>query len=132
MSFDAGNYLIVGNNGPKDIYIHERANNNGKPGKILTFADAKGDANEIAKDYIERGFDPKKIIINGQLASDVFQKNDNQVVQSTKPMVQLNPIQALLYKSYQKVNPSNSLDEKVQPVLTLNPVQAAIYSAFKA
>jgi len=78
MAFDSGNFLVIGSadastTGP--FFVQERENNNGKPGKIVTFADGKGDVNEVAKGYIEDGFDPKKIIINGQLASDVFTKN---------------------------------------------------------
>ena len=66
MAFDTGNYIIIGGSGSNrsnDVWIHERENNNGRPGKVLTMADAKGDVKEIAKTYIDRGFDPNKIII---------------------------------------------------------------------
>lgn len=76
MAFDNGNFLIIAGappNQPGPFFIHEREDANGKPGKIVTMADGKGDINEVAKGYIKDGFDPAKIIINGQLASDVFQ-----------------------------------------------------------
>lgn len=79
MAFDTNNYLVIGGGGasrPNDVFIHERENDNGKPGKIVTMADGKGDVKEIAKGYIEQGFNPEKIIINGQLATDVFQKQN--------------------------------------------------------
>ena len=75
MTFDKNNYIIIGSGSqyrPNEVYVHERANDNGKPGKIVTMADGKGDVKEIAKQYIEQGFDPKKIIINGQPAEDIF------------------------------------------------------------
>ena len=79
MAFDSGNFLIIGGSGDRDqrVYIQERLNNNGQIGKVVTFADGKGDAKEIAERYIERGFDPNKVIINGQLASDVFQSENS-------------------------------------------------------
>lgn len=76
MAFDTGNFLVIcGGNPfrPGDFFIHERENNDGKPGKIVTMADGKGDLKEVAKNYIEKGFDPSKIIINGQPATDLFE-----------------------------------------------------------
>ena len=81
MSLDKNNYIIIGSSSPyrpNEVYIHERINDNGKPGKIVTMADGRGNVKEIAKGYIEEGFDPSKIIINGQPAKDVFEhKKDN-------------------------------------------------------
>ncbi len=77
MVFNPNNYIIIGSNpydNSRDVYIHERENVDGKPGKIVTMGDARGDVKEIAKGYIEKGFDPSKIIINGQPAQDVFEK----------------------------------------------------------
>ena len=77
MEFNPNNYIIIGSNGygkSSDVYIHERENVDGKPGKIVTMGDAKGDVKEIAQEYIKDGFDPRKIIINGQPAQDIFEK----------------------------------------------------------
>lgn len=78
MAFDTGNFLVICGDGTQggNFFIHERKDNAGKPGEIVTMADGKGDVNEVAKSYINDGFDPKKVIINGQLASDVFEKSD--------------------------------------------------------
>lgn len=79
MVFNPNNYIIIGSNpygNSRDVYIHERENVDGKPGKIVTMGDARGDVKEIAKGYIEKGFDPSKIIINGQPAQDVFEKQN--------------------------------------------------------
>lgn len=91
MAFDSGNFLIIGSAGPygkTDFFVQEREDNGGKPGKVLTFADGRGDVREVAQSYIKDGFDPKKIIINGQLASDMFEKtaekNENPADNLTK------------------------------------------------
>lgn len=76
MAFDTGNFLVIGGGNPYrpgDFFIHERENVDGKPGKIVTMADGRGDLKEVAQSYIEKGFDPSKIIINGQPASDLFE-----------------------------------------------------------
>ncbi len=79
MAFNPNNYLVIGSDtsqGSGNYYIHEReCNKDGTPGKIVTFADGKGAPKEVAQTYIEKGFDPKKIIINGQPSNDVFQKS---------------------------------------------------------
>ena len=74
------NYLIVGSDpyGSGNYYIHEReCKENGQPGKIITMADGKGDVKQVVQEYIEEGFDPKKIVLNGQPVTDVFQKSSN-------------------------------------------------------
>ena len=87
MSFNPSNYLIIGSEsalGQGNYYIHEReVNKDGKPGKIVTFADGNGDVKEVAKTYVEKGFDPKKIVINGQPATDVFQKSGETSAQKS-------------------------------------------------
>lgn len=91
MAFDPNNFIIIGGASPyrpNDVFIHERENVDGKPGKIVTMGDARGDVKEIAKDYIDKGFDPSKIIINGQPATDVFEKQDNKIEsKSSQPTV---------------------------------------------
>jgi hypothetical protein len=48
---------------------------NGKPGKVDIMGDGKGDIKGTVKDYVEKGYNPDKIFIDGQPASDVFQKD---------------------------------------------------------
>lgn len=70
------NYVIIGQNPKtKDFWFHERENNNGKPGKVICMGDGRGDLKGTVDWYVEKGFDPSKIIINGQPASDVFEKS---------------------------------------------------------
>ena len=72
---NTNNYLIIGSAGNR-YYIHEReCNKDGTPGKIQVMADGKGNVKEVAKNFIDKGFNADKIIINGQLASDVFEKS---------------------------------------------------------
>ena len=78
MAFDSNNFLIIGGKpqGTGDYFIHERkATADGKPGEVVTFVDGKGDVKKVAEHYIEEGFNPDKIIINGEPATDVFQKS---------------------------------------------------------
>ncbi|MBD5402562.1 hypothetical protein HDR58_07170 [bacterium] len=90
MAFNTDNFLVIGGGNPyrpNDYFVHERENNDGKPGKIVTMADGRGDLKEVAQSYIEEGFDPSKIIINGQLASDVFElesKKDDKMPKQPK------------------------------------------------
>ncbi|MBQ2610935.1 hypothetical protein IJF81_00930 [bacterium] len=84
MSFDKDSFIIIGSENPyrpNEFFVHERTDDNGKPGKIVKMADGRGDVKEIAKEYIKEGFDPQKIIINGQPAEDIFvkvNKSNNQ------------------------------------------------------
>ena len=79
MAFNTSNYLFIAGGDsyrPGDFYVQEReCNADGTPGKVVTFADGNGEVEEVAKSYIKDGFDPKKIIINGQPATDVFEKS---------------------------------------------------------
>ncbi len=131
MAFDTGNYIIIGGSGSNksnDVWIHERENNNGKPGKVLTMADAKGDVKEIAKTYIDKGFDPNKIIINGQPAKDVFnhetKNNDSdklKIYKIGKPQY---------YNPYDPASPNyNPVTDPTNPACNLNllhPVNSMI------
>ena len=81
MAFNPNNYLVIGSDpkGSGDYFIHERKTTvDGKPGEVVTLADGKGDVKKVAERYIEEGFNPDKIIINGQPATDVFQKSGTQ------------------------------------------------------
>ena len=80
------NYLILASDpsGSGNYFIHEReTHSNGPPGKVVAMGDGKADVRQVAQTYIEDGFDPNKIIINGQPASDVFQKQGEQTVNKT-------------------------------------------------
>ncbi len=69
-------YVSIGNSGQNSWYVHEfSANKDGSPGKLTKMIDGAGDINQVAKSYIDKGFDPSKIKINGQIASDVFNKD---------------------------------------------------------
>lgn len=83
MGMDVSNFYAINTyedkNGKKGYYFHEFKNNDGKAGELVTMGDGFGDAKEAATQFIKDGFDPNKIKINGQLASDVFKKeNDTQ------------------------------------------------------
>ncbi len=137
MAFDPNNFLVIGGGNPyrpNDVFIHERENVDGKPGKIVTMGDARGDVNEIAQEYIEEGFDPKKIIINGQPASDVFQAKEKSGA-NINPVVAMNPWQAMLYQSIAaKSGDKNASDNSgfmntgIQPMVVMNPWQAMLLS----
>lgn len=116
MAFDNGNFLIIAGatpNQPGPFFIHERENNNGQPGKIVTMADGNGDINEVAKSYIKDGFDPSKIIINGQPASDVFQKGDKPLENKTAQKPPLDDKEAVRrFLVYQNSSPMAMLLDK--------------------
>lgn len=73
------NFVIIGQDpNSQDFFFHERADKDGQPGQIVKMGDGKGDITKTVKGLIEEGFDPSKIIINGQPATDLFQKTDNK------------------------------------------------------
>lgn len=83
MSFNPSNFLFIGGGNPYrpgDFFVHERENNNGKPGRVITMCDGNGDLKEVAQSYIAQGFDPSRIIINGQPATDVFESKGGKDV----------------------------------------------------
>ena len=87
MAFDLSNYLVIGSDpsGSGHYYVHERkTTSDGKPGEIVTLADGNGDVRQVVQRYVEAGFNPEKIIINGQLATDVFQKSGDNKSQKVK------------------------------------------------
>ena len=101
MAFNPNNYLVIGSDpkGSGDYFIHERKTTvDGKPGEVVTLADGNGDVKKVAERYIEEGFNPDKIIINGQPATDVFQKsgtqNNNEKLQNVAKlgMLMANPM----------------------------------------
>lgn len=116
MAFDNGNFLIIAGanpNQPGPFFIHERENNNGQPGKIITMADGNGDVNEVAQSYIKDGFDPSKIIINGQPASDIFQKGDKPSKNTTPQKAPLDDREAVRrFLVYQNSSPMAMLLDK--------------------
>lgn len=69
-------FIIIGQDPKtKDFFVHERENKNGQPGKINgKMIDGRGDVRPTINEYVKDGFDPKKIIINGQPVTDVFTK----------------------------------------------------------
>lgn len=69
-------YVTICSENPNggNFFIHERDEH----GKMTKMLDGKcNDVQSVAQRYIEQGFDPSKIKINGQLASDVFQTSSN-------------------------------------------------------
>ena len=92
-------YVSIGNSGQSSWYVHEfSANKDGSPGKLTRMVDGTGDVNQVAKSYIERGFDPSKIKINGQLASDVFSKNSGEKTENSNQDDKKNFIQRICDK----------------------------------
>lgn len=82
MGMNVSNFYAINTidkgNGKKGFYFHEYRNDNGKAAELVTTGDGFGDAKEAAESFIKQGFDPNKIKINGQLASDIFGKEDNK------------------------------------------------------
>lgn len=78
MPINNDNFVIIGSekqikaNQQSPFYVQERENINGKAGKVTKLIDGKGDALDVAKSYIKDGFDPSKIIINGEPVTDVL------------------------------------------------------------
>lgn len=93
MGMDVSNFYAINTvdrgNGKKGFYFHEYRNENGKAAELVTMGDGIGDAKEAAEGFIKRGFDPDKIKINGQLASDIFKKEnaepkkENDIIDTT-------------------------------------------------
>ena len=68
-------FVIIGQDpNTKDFWYHQRENNDGKPGKINLMGDGKGDVRPMINTYVKDGYDPQKIIYNGQPVTDVFTK----------------------------------------------------------
>lgn len=86
MEINKNNFIIIGseknvksNLGDTKFFVQERKDENGQPGKVEKFVDGKGSVNAIAESYIREGFDPSKIIINGEPATDVLHLNDKKM-----------------------------------------------------
>ena len=73
------NFVVIGQDpSTKDFWLHEREDNNGKPGKIGLMADGKGDVRPTINAYVSKGYAPERIIYNGQPVTDVFTKTTDE------------------------------------------------------
>lgn len=86
MEINKNNFVIIGseknvksNLGDTKFFIQERKDEDGQPGKVEKLVDGKGSVNAIAESYIREGFDPSKIIINGEPATDVLHLNKDRM-----------------------------------------------------
>ena len=88
MGMNVSNFYAINTidkgNGKKGFYFHEYRNDNGKAAELVTTGDGFGDAKEAAESFIKQGFDPNKIKINGQLASDIFGKENSKPAKTTE------------------------------------------------
>lgn len=88
MGMNVSNFYAINTidkgNGKKGFYFHEYRNDNGKAAELITTGDGFGDAKEAAESFIKQGFDPNKIKINGQLASDIFGKENSKPAKTTE------------------------------------------------
>ena len=88
MGMNVSNFYAINTidkgNGKKGFYFHEYRNDNGKAAELVTMGDGFGDAKEAAESFIKQGFDPNKIKINGQLASDIFGKENSKPAKTTE------------------------------------------------
>ena len=72
-------YVMIGQDPrTKDFWIQEREDNNGMPGKVNLLADGMGDVRPSINGYVKKGYDPEKIIYNGQPVTDVFTKTTDE------------------------------------------------------
>ena len=72
-------FVFIGqHNYTDDFWAHEREDNNGKPGKVNKMIDGSGDVRPLVNDYVQKGYDPSKIILNGQPVTDVFTKTTDE------------------------------------------------------
>ncbi len=72
-------YVMIGQDPlTKDFWIQQREDNDGKPGKVNLFADGSGDVRPSINNYVRNGYDPEKIIYNGQPVTDVFTKTTDE------------------------------------------------------
>lgn len=68
-------FVIIGQDiATKEFWVHQRANQNGKPGNVELMADGNGDVRQTVNNYVKKGYDPQRIIYNGQPVTDVFTK----------------------------------------------------------
>lgn len=72
-------FVVIGQD-PKSkaFWIHEREDDNGKPGEIKCFVDGKGDVRPTVNAYVKEGIAPERIIYNGQPVTDVFTKTTDE------------------------------------------------------
>ena len=70
------NFIIIGQDPvTKDFYYQQREDKDGIPGKINgPMGDGKGDVRGVVNSFVKEGFQPEKIIYNGQPITDVFTK----------------------------------------------------------
>ena len=73
-------FVMIGQDAKtKTFWVHERENNDGKPGKVGLMADGSGDVRPTINAYVKNGYAPERIIYNGQPVTDVFTKTtDNE------------------------------------------------------
>ncbi len=121
MGMDVSNFYAINTidkgNGQKGFYFHEYRNDNGKAAELVTMGDGFGDAKEAAKSFIDRGFDPDKIKINGQLASDIFGKENNKPAE-TKELTGFAKFKAKATNFIQKLKTSLASITKFMPKTT--------------
>lgn len=86
MEINKNNFIVImseknvkSNLNDSKVAIQERKDTDGKPGKVEKLMDGKGNVNAIAEGFIRDGFDPKKIIINGEPSTDVLHLNNKKL-----------------------------------------------------
>lgn len=132
MGMDVSNFYAINTidkgNGQKGFYFHEYRNDNGKAAELVTMGDGFGDAKEAAKSFIDRGFDPDKIKINGQLASDIFGKENNKPAE-TKELTGFAKFKAKATNFIQKLKTSLASITKFMPKTTTTGMDSSVMLA---
>ena len=106
MTFDKNNYIIIGSGSqyrPNEVYVQSL---------------------DIELQYIEQGFDPKKIIINGQPAEDIFVHEKEKTTQ--KKSYELGTYKPVYNNPYDLNSPFyNPTTDPTNPACNLNIMNPA-------
>lgn len=72
-------FVVIGQDPySKDFWYHQRKCEEGKPCNIELMGDGSGDVRPLINSYVKKGYDPEKIIYNGQPVTDVFTKTTDE------------------------------------------------------
>ena len=72
-------FVVIGQDPySKDFWYHQHKCEEGKPCNVELMGDGNGDVRPLINSYVKKGYDPEKIIYNGQPVTDVFTKTTDE------------------------------------------------------
>ena len=72
-------FVVIGQDPySKDFWYHQHKCEEGKPCNIELMGDGNGDVRPLINNYVKKGYEPEKIIYNGQPVTDVFTKTTDE------------------------------------------------------